>query len=174
MTGRTTDIEKLGCPSKVLLRKTGKSIIAAYDDSGRYPEQSLYFTFGEMSEDPFYILGLLNSRLMNFLYFHTAITNRDSIAQVKKVDLDALPVAIHGHGNGHDKKISMIAAKAREIHDGYKAMHGSKTDQERALNVRRINLAEAAIEGYVGGLFDLSIAHCNHIATWDLVEDAHG
>src|ERR1035438_1049446 len=43
ITGRTTDKTKLGARPKVLLRKTGNSIIATYDDSGIFPEQSLYF-----------------------------------------------------------------------------------------------------------------------------------
>ena len=43
ITGRTTDTRVLGAIPKVLLRKTGDTLIAAFDSSGEYPEQSLYF-----------------------------------------------------------------------------------------------------------------------------------
>jgi len=46
LTGRTRDTEKLGIKEKVLIRKTGSDIIATFDDSGVYPEQSLYFLYG--------------------------------------------------------------------------------------------------------------------------------
>lgn len=94
ITGRTTDRSKLGCSPKILIRKTGDSIVATLDESGVFPEQSLYFTYGETSIDLYCLLGLLNSRLMNFIFFHSSLTNRASIAQVKKVDLDELPIKL--------------------------------------------------------------------------------
>ena len=45
ITGRTTDIDKLGASPKILLRKTGDRIIATYDESRVFPEQSLYFLY---------------------------------------------------------------------------------------------------------------------------------
>ena len=95
ITGRTTDRNKLGAVPKILLRKTGDTIIATYDDSGFFPEQSLYFLFNSKMELHFkYLLGILNSRLMNTYYWSKSLTNRDSIAQAKKVDLDQLPIRI--------------------------------------------------------------------------------
>jgi len=66
ITGRTTDRNKLGARPKVLLRKTGDSIIATYDDSGVFPEQSLYFLFDfDRGLSPLYVLGVVNSKFMN-------------------------------------------------------------------------------------------------------------
>ena len=93
ITGRTTDRTKLGARPKILLRKTGNSIIATYDDSGIFPEQSLYFLFNKKTDSDFkFVLGLLNSQLMNVFFKAKCLTNKDSIAQVKKVDLDLLPI----------------------------------------------------------------------------------
>ena len=93
ITGRTTDKMKLGARPKILLRKTGSSIIATYDDSGVFPEQSLYFLFNNKAATNFkFALGLLNSRLMDVFFKAKCLTNKDSIAQVKKVDLDTLPI----------------------------------------------------------------------------------
>ena len=85
ITGRTTDKTKLGAIPKILLRKTGTKIVATYDDSGTFPEQSLYFLFANESGLDFkYILGLLNSRFMSLYYQTKTLTNKKSIAQSKK------------------------------------------------------------------------------------------
>ena len=89
ITGRTTDKKKLGTIPKILLRKTGDKIIATYDESGIFPEQSLYFLFENASNLDFkYLLGLLNSKFMLMYYQAKTLTNKKSIAQAKKMDLD--------------------------------------------------------------------------------------
>jgi len=95
ITGRTTDRKKLGVKEKVLLRKTGLPIIATYDESGIYPEQSLYFIFNNQTNSSLkYFTALINSKLFQFVYINRLVTNKDSISQLKKVDLDKFPVFI--------------------------------------------------------------------------------
>ena len=92
-TGRTADTAKLGASPKILIRKTGSRLTATYDASGIYPEQSLYFLFNNRSDLDFrFILGVLNSRLMGIYYRAACLTNRRSFAQVKKADLDRIPL----------------------------------------------------------------------------------
>ena len=93
LSGRTRDIRKLGIKEKVLLRKTGDRIIAAFDDSGRYPEQSLYFLYDVApSVNPKTLLGLLNSNLLSWFYINYLVTNLDSTPQLKNCDLDIMPI----------------------------------------------------------------------------------
>ncbi len=95
ITGRTTDKTKLGFTEKVLLRKTGYPIIATYDNSGIFPEQSLYFLFNLKEELSYkYLTCLINSKLFQFVYINCLVTNKDSTPQLKKVDLDKFPVYI--------------------------------------------------------------------------------
>lgn len=95
ITGRTTDRRKLGVKEKVLLRKTGPIIFATYDDSGIFPEQSLYFLFNNKTQLSLkYLTALINSKLFQFVYWHRLVTNRDSTPQLKKNDLDRFPVFI--------------------------------------------------------------------------------
>jgi hypothetical protein len=94
ITGRTTNESILSARPKVLLRKTGDTLIAAYDDSGCYPEQSLYFLYGNHNIDACWCaVGLLNSNLYTFMYRTRFVTNLDTTPQLKKKDLDsfALP-----------------------------------------------------------------------------------
>jgi len=109
LSGRTKDINKLGQKEKILLRKTGNSIIATYDDSGIYPEQSLYFLYDISQEiESKYLLGLLNSSLMTWYYLNYLVTNLDSTPQLKNYDLDVFPIIL-------PKSESMIAHLVRRI-----------------------------------------------------------
>ena len=154
ITGRTTDETKLGYRPKLLIRKTGDRLITAYDDSGRYPEQSLYFTFGASVVPHFYLLGLLNSRLMQFVFFHKALTNRSSMAQVKKDDLDVLPIkTVSDDSTEYAEKIARLAkqmTKLVECTSPEKTTHGRKT-QERLMKA-----LEKEIDDAVFAIYELS------------------
>ena len=106
ITGRTTDPEKLGAKPRILIRKTGDRIIAAYDDSCTFVEQSLYILYNkQIHADWKYLLGLLNSELLSAYYRTKALTNKRSIAQVKKVDLDRLPLVVPDLDDRHSKDV---------------------------------------------------------------------
>ena len=93
ISGRTRDEMKLGKKEKIFLRKTGNTIIAAYDKTGIYPEQSLYFLYDFNNKiNSKYILVLLNSSLMTWYYLNELVTNIDSTPQLKNYDLDSIPV----------------------------------------------------------------------------------
>ncbi|MCX6148334.1 MAG: Eco57I restriction-modification methylase domain-containing protein [Candidatus Kapabacteria bacterium] len=91
LTGRTRDKDKLSIIEKILLRKTANEITATYDNSGIYPEQSLYFIYN-FKINAKYILGILNSKLLNWYYLNRLVTNEDSTPQLKNYDLDAIPI----------------------------------------------------------------------------------
>jgi adenine-specific DNA-methyltransferase len=91
--GGTKDPRKLLAKDKILVRKTGNRIVAALDSCGYAPEQSLY---GIMIKNPDfsakYVLAILNSRLMEEYYRGFLITNANSTPQLKKMDLDGIPI----------------------------------------------------------------------------------
>jgi len=91
ITGRTRDEIKLGKKEKILLRKTGSEIIATYDNNAIYPEQSLYFLY-DIKDNPLFLLGVLNSKLINWYYCNRLVTNEDSTPQLKNIDLDNIPI----------------------------------------------------------------------------------
>jgi len=93
ITGRTTDKTKLSAKPKILVRKTGNTIIASYDENGVFPEQSLYFIYNLNSNFDFrYILAILNSDLITWFFINYLVTNLDSTPQIKLVDLDQIPI----------------------------------------------------------------------------------
>lgn len=90
--GGTKNKFKLNKKEKIFVRKTGSDIIAAYSDSSQVPEQSLYFLYDFIDVSPKYILGILNSNLINWFYNIQLVTNEDSTPQLKNYDLDSIPI----------------------------------------------------------------------------------
>ncbi|WP_368488169.1 TaqI-like C-terminal specificity domain-containing protein [Clostridium sp. BJN0013] len=108
--GGTSDIKKLTTKNKIVIRKTGKHLIAALDTKGCIIEQSLY---GIICLDerfsPYYILGLLNSKLIQWYYLNFLITNANSTPQIKKFSLDRIPVS--NFSAGYTRNIEKLVSK---------------------------------------------------------------
>ncbi|HEW79042.1 MAG TPA: hypothetical protein ENH34_03615 [Phycisphaerales bacterium] len=158
ITGRTTDKTKLGAKPKILLRKTGDRILATFDDSGIFPEQSLYFLFNNRSCLDFkYLLGILNSTLVTFYYRNRLITNRRSIAQLKKVDLDVVPIRTIDFDNPEDKAMhdKMVKFVERML-DLHKKLAMAKVPAEKTRIQRQINTTDSAIDKLVYKLYNLT------------------
>ena len=158
ITGRTTDESKLGARPKLLIRKTGDSIIATYDDSGIYPEQSLYFLYNfRDGTDPKYILGILNSRLLNRYFRDRLITNKDSIAQIKKIHLDQLPIPIISFSDARDKmQHDDLVKLAGQMLNLRKGVQRKQFDSEREPIERQIAATDKKIDELVYELYGLT------------------
>ena len=156
ITGRTTDPIKLGANPKILIRKTGDHIVATYDTSGVFPEQSLYFLYNNKSSVSFfYILGVLNSKLLNTYFMAKSLTNKQSIAQVKKIDLDELPIFDIDFSNKkqveqHDRMVTLVE-RMLELHK-----RDPQTPQEADRIQREIAATDGAIDKLVYELYGLT------------------
>jgi len=78
---------------KILLRKTGKNLVACLDDKQFYSIQSLYnIVIKDKSYKERYVLALLNSKLFTFIYNKFFITNPEVFPYIKRRHLDMLPI----------------------------------------------------------------------------------
>lgn len=151
ITGRTTDRSKLGVKNKILLRKTGADIIATFDDSGIFPEQSLYFIFGTDKNTLLYILGILNSKLMNCYYKNFAITNRSSTPQLKNVHLNKFPII-----NANKNKNSLVNLVIKMLNLNKKLSAESKASNKWNSIKDEIQRTGKKIDGEVYKLYGLT------------------
>jgi predicted type IV restriction endonuclease len=153
ITGRTTDKNKLGVMEKVVLRKTGYPLFATYDDSGIFPEQSVYFLFNPKKPVSLkYLTGIINSQLFQFVYWHKLVTNRDSTPQLKKVDLDKFPI-IYEENNS---EINDIIHNVDNLLKLYPTMEKKNLSQEREQIKTRIEYSENKIDDLIYKLYGLS------------------
>ena len=79
---------------KVIVRQTGDSIIATTIGSGIICRDNLHICIPNKNVRPKYILGLLNSKLMNFIYGFINPERGEALAQVKKKHVEQLPIAV--------------------------------------------------------------------------------
>jgi len=78
---------------KILLRKTGKNLVACLDEKQFYSIQSLYnIVIREKFYKEEYILALLNSKLFTYIYNNFFITNPEVFPYIKRRHLDMLPI----------------------------------------------------------------------------------
>jgi hypothetical protein len=158
ITGRTTDANKLGAQEKVLLRKTGDHIVATYGDSGVFPEQSLYFLYSNRSAMSLkFLLGVLNSRLLNAYYRAKCLTNKKSIAQVKKIDLDQLPIRVLNLSSATDKsRHDAMVEKVEAMLEAKNKLAQTKTEKDKSYYENKCVALERQIDHLVYSLYSLS------------------
>lgn len=86
--------EKMFNRDKILIRKTGNSIVATIDKNKYYYEQSL-FSFGVNNDDNYsleIILGVLNSKIADFLLKQNAFSKKDTFPQIRLHWLKEFPI----------------------------------------------------------------------------------
>jgi len=91
--------QKLFEESKILIRQTASQLIAAYDDQKWYCLKSgIIVQLPENSKiSYFYLLGLLNSKLIDFLYHDLVPEENRIFPEVKPIQLFKLPICIDNH-----------------------------------------------------------------------------
>lgn len=83
---------ELFCGEKIIIRQTGDSIIATYDDSDIFPLDSIMNIKLKEGVDYKFILGCLNSCYFNYLYQSRTQESGRGFAQVKPQNVRALPI----------------------------------------------------------------------------------
>lgn len=103
--------QKLFEKNKILIRQTASEIIAAYDDDRWYCLKSgLIVQLPDNSPiSYYYLLGLLNSSLINFLYKDLVYEENRIFPEVKPVQLFKLPIKIFAKSEA--KKIEKLVGK---------------------------------------------------------------
>jgi hypothetical protein len=158
ITGRTTNREKLGAQPKLLIRKTGDSIVATFDDSGIFPEQSLYFLYSNKTRADFkFFLGVINSRLLNWFFKKHCLTNERSIAQVKTVDLAKLPIRNIDFGSRADTtKHNHVVRLVEQMLSAKQHLSAAKSDKDKDFYQNRCAGLDRQIDALVHELYGLT------------------
>lgn len=148
--GGTNDLRKLTYQEKILVRKTGNKIIAAIDKNGTIIEQSLY---GIIKINPDfcieYLLGILNSKLMQWYFLNYLVTNKNSTPQIKKYSLDNIPIKICD--NEEQVKIKNIVIEI--LSKAERASFDKKYESE-------ISILEDALNNEIFSIYNID-ATCN-------------
>jgi hypothetical protein len=144
--------------ARVIIRKTGDRIVASLTpETTSYVLQSLYQSVAFKNEvNPSFVLGLLNSRFMTYLYQNSEFGQKGrTMAQFRKGSLDLMPVPSFSSVTGrakHDKMVTLVESMLK-LH---KDKAGARLGQEKAVLQQQIEATDAQIDRLVYDLYGLT------------------
>ncbi|MCK4738516.1 MAG: N-6 DNA methylase [Deltaproteobacteria bacterium] len=143
---------------KIILRQTSDIIRAVIDDNNYYNLNNIYnieITNNNYSYE--YLLGILNSKSMIYIYQNIVPEKGKVFAEVKKINLKKLPIRTIDLSNKtekavHDKMVSLVNTML-ELN---KKLAKTKIPHERDLTERRISATDTQIDTLVYELYGLT------------------
>ena len=110
--GFAGDINNHFLPERLLLRQTGDSLHAAYqsekEDGQLYTDNTLFTVVTRGEGSLTYFLGLLNSKVLNYVYHFLSSEEGKTLAQVKTGLVEKLPAV---YDKDLDSKVSALVSK---------------------------------------------------------------
>ena len=136
---------------------TGDKIILALDNEQTVATDGLYVFSVRDDCNPFWLMGILNSKLFIFVYRLLALESGRVLAQVKPTVLNQLPIRMIDYENtndlaNHDKLVTQVQ-KMLTLHQ---QLTTAKTPQDTTLLQRQIAATDRQIDQLVYELYGLS------------------
>lgn len=145
-------------PEKLVMRQTGDSIVAALDVEQYLCLNNMHVIVPKKSSYSIrYVLGVLNSNLINWYYHSLNPELGEALAEVKKTNVAKLPIRPIDFSNpadkaAHDRMVSLVE-QMLELH---KKLPAAKTPQEKERLERQIQATDSAIDALVYELYGLT------------------
>jgi type I restriction-modification system DNA methylase subunit len=145
-------------PKKILMRQTGDSLIAATDYQQYLCLNNMHVLVPKNSSpDINYILGILNSKLLNWYYQTRNPEVGEALAEVKKANVAALPIrAIDFSIINDENNYNHIVSLVEQMLSLHKQLHESNTPHEKAAFQRQIEAIDERIDALVYELYGLT------------------
>jgi type I restriction-modification system DNA methylase subunit len=145
-------------PVKIVMRQTGDSLIASLD-SQRYlclNNMHVLVPFAG-TPSPKVLLGIINSRLMNWYYQVLNPEAGEALAEVKKSNVARLPIRSFNMLERNDKSAhDHIVRLVDHILDSSKRLPEARTPQEKTSIERQITATDKQIDSLVYELYGLT------------------
>ncbi|MEN6488210.1 MAG: N-6 DNA methylase [Smithella sp.] len=151
--------KKLFEQPKILVRQTANHIIASYDSEGWYCLKSgIVVQLPSNAQIKYeYLLGLLNSRLVKYLYDDLVGEQARVFPEVKPIQLFKLPIrsidfSNHGDKQMHDRMVQLV----EQMLALNKQLPEAKTSHEQIIIQRQIDATDRQIDKMVYELYGLT------------------
>ncbi len=143
---------------KLVIRQTGDSIVATIDTDQFLCLNNMHVIVpGEKSPSPSYLLGIIDSSLLNW-YYHTLNPEvGEALAEVKKTNIARLPIKKIDSSNPadiscHDQMVSLVE-RMLALH---KELAAARTEHDKTALQRQINATDRQIDKLVYELYGLT------------------
>jgi len=145
---------------KLLMRQTGDSLIAAFDDNGYYHLNNLHsIVIEDAKYNLKYILAILNSKLMNHYYHLISLELGRAMAQTDIETIEQLPIRRIDFGNPAEKKMHddsvALVDKILELNKRLAPIRNTPCNERDELH-REIEQTDKEIDNLVYELYGLT------------------
>ncbi len=145
-------------PFKIVVRQTGDSIIATLINDYFIARDNLHLILPQnIDYNLLYILGIINSKLLDFIYSFLNPEKGEALAQIKKQHVEQLSIRPINFSNPadkarHDKMLSLV----EQMLSLNKKLTAAKTDHEKTSLQRQIDATDRQIDRLVYELYGLT------------------
>ena len=117
--GGTKSLSKYNVSPRIVIRRTGNSLCCAYIKESYLTESTLYSCWSiDEQISTIYLLGLLNSKLIDYYNKSLNITNKQGFPQILMTDLQNLPIKAMQNKHEFERLVTnIITATEDEIKD---------------------------------------------------------
>ncbi|MBL7148432.1 MAG: N-6 DNA methylase, partial [Nanoarchaeota archaeon] len=141
---------------KIVVRQIGDDINASFDEVGFVTIQSIYTIIPNKDCNIKYILGLLNSSLMNYVYTKL-YRSKKLFPRILLENLRDLPIHIIDFLNSSEKQIhNTLVSLVDQMLSAKKQYHSAKIERDKKLYKQKIDILDRKIDGLVYKLYDLT------------------
>ena len=156
IVGGTRDLRKHVRTPRLLIRRTGDILCAAYSSNEELIESTLYILTSNRC-DLKYLLGLLNSKLLTFYLKQKLITNVQGFPQILMGQLEQLPIRTINFADPTDQaRHDRMVALVDRMLDLHKQLAEAKTPQTQTVLQRQIETTDRQIDVLVYELYELT------------------
>lgn len=114
---------------KIIVRQTGDSIIATLLGKGVICRNNIHICIPMQNYNNKYVLGLLNSKLINFIYTYINPEKGEALAEIKKGHVEMLPIKMIDDDVEISKLVSRILVKREADYDADITVELNKIDE---------------------------------------------
>ena len=145
-------------PRKIMVRQTGDSIIAVFVEGSFIARDNLHIILPNIENYRLeFLLGLLNSRLMDFAYSLMNPEKGEALAQVKKMHVEQLPIRSIDFSNHSDKALhDRMVQLVEQMLTLHKQLPNAKTGHDKTHIQRQIDATDRQIDKLVYELYELT------------------
>jgi type I restriction-modification system DNA methylase subunit len=152
------DPEIFKAPLKIVVRQTGDTIIATLVERGCIARDNLHILLPRDSHiNLLYILGLMNSRLMDFAYTFMNPEKGEAMAQVKKQQVEQLPIRRINFSDPNDKaRHDRVVELVTHMLSLNKRLIDARMPHDKTILQQQINVTDRQIDRLVYDLYSLT------------------
>lgn len=139
-------------PIKIMVRQTGDSIVGTLVEEGFIARNNMHILLPSSAEcDLRHILGLMNSRMMDFVYTFMNPEKGEALAEVKKQHVEQLPIKVDKVGT---RTIAVLVERMLELNEKKHQENLAPAELQRL--ERQIADTDAQIDNLVYDLYDIT------------------